>query len=77
MKKLCEVSEMELKTHTPFGIILLEKIKFKFLHYIQQDFIRQRPELNKDQISFERLENQIMFKRLVINYFILKYCHTF
>ena len=55
---------MELKTYTPVGLkFVFEKIKFKVLHYIQH-FIRQRPELSKDQIS--------MFKTLVITYFILK-----
>ena len=70
VEKLCQVLEMELKTYTPIGLKLaFEKIKFKVLHYIQHDFIRQRPGLSKDQIS--------MFKSLVINYFILKYRHTF
>ena len=63
--KLCKVLEMELKTYTPVGLkFLFEKI---ILHYIKHDFIRQRPGLSKDQIC--------MFKSLVINYFILKYCH--
>ena len=62
---------MELKTYTPVGLkFVSEKIKFNVLQrYILHDFIRQRPGLSKDQIS--------MFKSLVINYFILKYCHTF
>ena len=61
---------MELKTYIPFGLkFAFEEIKFKVLHYIQHDFIRQRPGLSKDQIS--------MLKSLVIKYFILKYCHTF
>ena len=60
---------MELKTYTPVGQnSFLRKSKFKVLPYIQHDFIRQRPGLSKDQIS--------MFKRLVINDFILKYRHT-
>ena len=64
VEKLCKVLEMELKTYTPVGLkFVSEKIKFKVLHYIQHDFIRQRPGLSKDQIS--------MFKSLVINYFIL------
>ena len=59
---------MELKMHTSVGLkFVFEKIKFKVLHYIQHEFIRQRPGLSKDQI--------ILFKSLVINYFILKYCH--
>ena len=70
VEKLCKVLEMELKTYTPVGLtFVFEKIKFKVLHYIQHDFIHQRPGLSKDQIS--------MFKSLVINYFILKYRHTF
>ena len=70
MEKLFKVQEMELKTYTPVGLkFIFEKIKFKVLHYIQHDFIRQRPEFSKDQTS--------MFKSLVINHFILKYCHTF
>ena len=70
MEKLFKVLEMELKTYTPVGLnFVFEKINFKVLHYIQHDFIRQRLGLNKDQIS--------MFKNLVVDYFILKYCHTF
>ena len=42
---------------------VFEKIKFKVLHYIQHDFIRQRLGFSKDQNS--------IFKNLVINYFIL------
>ena len=57
---------MELKKYTPVGLkFVFEKIKFKVLHYIQH----QRPGLSKDQAS--------MFKTLVINYFVLKYRHTF
>ena len=67
MEKLCKVLEMELKMHTAVGLkVIFEKIKSKVLHYIQHDCICQRPGLSKDQIS--------MFKSLVINYFILKYC---
>ena len=52
MEKLCKVLEMELKTHTPVDPkFIFQKIKFKVLHYIQHDFIRQRPELSKDQTS--------------------------
>ena len=52
--------EVELKTYTPVGPkIVFEKIKFKVLHYIQNDFIWQRPGLSKDQSS--------MFKSFVIN----------
>ena len=44
--------EMELKTYTPVGLkFISEKIKFKDLHYIQHDFIRQCPGLSIDQIS--------------------------
>ena len=70
VEKLCKVLEMELKTCNPVGLkFVFDKIKFKVLHYIQHDFIRQGPGLSKDQIS--------MFKSFVINYFILKYRHTF
>ena len=56
VEKLCKVLEVELKKYTPVGLkFVFEKIKFKALHYIQHDFIRQRPGLSKDQIS--------MFKR--------------
>ena len=49
VEKLCKVLEMELKTYTPVGLkFVFEKIKFKVLHYIQYDFIRQRPGLSKD-----------------------------
>ena len=61
---------MEFKTYTPDGLkFVYEKIEFKILHYIQHNFICQCPGLSKDQIS--------MFKSLPINYFILKYHHTF
>ena len=61
MEKLCKVLEMELKTYTPVSLKYgFEKIKFKVLHYIQHDFIRQRPGLSKNQIS--------MFKSLIINF---------
>ena len=43
---------MELKTNTPVGPkFVFEKIKYKVLHYIQHDFIRQRLGLSKDQAS--------------------------
>ena len=61
---------MGLKTYTPVGLkFIFEKIKFKILYYIHHDFIRQCTGLSKDQTN--------MFKSLVINYFILKYRHTF
>ena len=42
----------ERKTYTPVGPkFVFEKIKFKVLHYIQHDFIRQRLRLIKDQTS--------------------------
>ena len=70
VEKLCKVLEMEPKTYTQVDLkFVFEKIKFKILYYVQYDFIRQHPGLIKDQIS--------MFKSLVINYFILKYRHTF
>ena len=69
VEKLCKVLEMELKIYTPVSLnSIFEKITFKVLHYIQHDFISQCPGLSKDQIS--------MFKSLVNNYFILKYCDT-
>ena len=59
-EKLCKVLEMERKTYTPVDPkLVFEKIKFKVLHYIQHDFIRQRLGLSKDQAS--------MFKCFVIN----------
>ena len=70
VEKLCKVLEMERKTSAPVGLkLVFEKIKFKDLHYIQHDFIHQRPGLSKDQIN--------MFISLVINYFIFKYRNTF
>ena len=60
VEKLCKVLEMELKMYTPVNPkFVFEKIKFKVLHYIQRDFIRQRPGLGIDQTS--------MLKSLVIN----------
>ena len=51
---------MELETYTAVNPkFVFKKIKFKFLHYLQHDFICQRPRLSKEQIS--------MFKNLVIN----------
>ena len=45
--------EMELKMYTLVGSkFVWEKIKFKVLHYIQHDFIRQYPGLSRDQTSF-------------------------
>ena len=68
LKILCKVLEMELKAYTPVGLkFVFEKIKFNVLHYIQHDFIRQRPGLSKNQIN--------MLKSL--DYFILKHRHTF
>ena len=70
VEKLCKVLEMELKTYTTVvPTLVFEKTKLKVSHYIQHDFIHQRPGLSKDQTS--------MIKSLVINYFILKYDHTF
>ena len=66
---LCKVLEMELKTYTTVcPKFVFEKIKFKVLHCIQHDLIFQRPGFSKDQAN--------MFKSLVINYFVLKFCHT-
>ena len=70
VEKIYKLLEMELKTYTPVGLkFVFEKIELKVLHYVQHDFISQRPGLSKDQIN--------MFKTLVINYSILKYRHTF
>ena len=50
--------------YTPVRLkFVFEKIKFKVLHYIQRDFIRQRPGLSKDQIS--------MLLTIVINNFVI------
>ena len=50
MEILCKVLEMECKMYTSVGLkFLFEKIKSKVLHYVQHDFIRQRPGLSKDQ----------------------------
>ena len=67
VEKLCKVPEMELKTPTSADPkFVFKKIKFKFSHYIELDFIGQRPKHNKDQTG--------MFKSLVINQLqILKY----
>ena len=70
LEKLCKVLEIELKAYTSVALkFVFEKIKFKVLHYIRNNFIRQRPRPSKDQTS--------MFKSLVINYFIFKYHRTF
>ena len=64
VEKLYKVLEMDFKMYTPVGPkFIFKKIKFKVLHYIQQDLICQRPGLSKDEIS--------MFKRLVINYLMV------
>ena len=64
MEKLGKIVKMELKTYTTVvPKFVFEKIKFNHFHYIQNDFIFQRPRVSKDQTS--------MFKHLV-NYFILK-----
>ena len=43
VKKLCKVLEMEPRTYNPVSPkFIFEKIKFKVLHNIQYDFIRQR-----------------------------------
>ena len=70
VENLSKVLEMELKTYSPVGLkFIFEKIKFKVLHCVQHDFIRQRQGISKDEIS--------MLKSLANNYFILKYRHTF
>ena len=69
MEKLFNVLEMELKTYTPVGLkFVFEKIKFKTLHYIQHNFIRQPLELSKDQISiFKALLLTISSSNIVIH----------
>ena len=58
--QLCKVLGTELKTCNPVGWkFIFEKIKFKILHYIQHDFIRQRLGVSKEQT--------IMFKSFIIN----------
>ena len=59
-EKLCKVLEMELTMYTPVGLkFFFKKIKFKVLHYIQHNLIRQRLGLNKYLAS--------MLKTFVIN----------
>ena len=49
VEKLCKVLVMELKTWTPIGLkFVFEEIKFKDMHYIQYDFLRQHPGLSVD-----------------------------
>ena len=63
LAKLCTVLKMKLETYTAVNPkFVFKKIKFKVLHYLQHDFICQRPRLSKDQIS--------MFKNLVINWLL-------
>ena len=63
VEKLCPALEINLRTYARVGPkFVFEKIKFKVLHYIQYDFIRQRHGLNKDQTS--------MFESLIINYLL-------
>ena len=63
VEKLFKVLEMELKMYTPVRPkFVFQKIKFKVLHYIQHDFIRQRLVLSKDQAS-------IFKSLLLIKYF--------
>ena len=52
---------MELKMYTPNGP-KFEKIKFKVLHYIQHDFIRQRRASVKIRLPCSKV-------LLLINYF--------
>ena len=43
---------MELNTYTPVGLkFVFEKIRFKVVHYIQDDFLYQSTGLSKDQTS--------------------------
>ena len=60
VEKLCKVLEMELKRYNPVSPkFVFEKMKFKVLHYIQHDFLRQRLGLSKYQAT--------IFKIFVIN----------
>ena len=55
---------MELKKYTPVSRkFVFEKIRFKVLHYIQHDFIRQRPRLSKDQTSLFKGATKLLFLR--------------
>ena len=55
VEKLCKVLEMEIKIYTPVSPkSVIKKIKFKALHYIQHDSIRQRPGLSKNQTSMSK-----------------------
>ena len=47
MENVCKILEMELKMYTPVDLkFAFEKTEFKFLHYIQYDFIIQSPGLS-------------------------------
>ena len=59
---------MEFKTYTPDGLkFVFEKIEFKILHYIQHA---------QGSVKIRLACSKALFKSL-INYFILKYHHTF
>ena len=61
VEKLCKVLEMELKTYTPASPkFIFEKIKFKVLHYIQHNFIRQHPGFSKKQASSSKISSHIL-----------------
>ena len=71
VEKLCKVLEMELKMYTPVGPkFIFKKIKFKVLHYIQHDFIRQRLGLVKIRLACSKV------LLLIINYAILLRIHS-
>ena len=67
VEKLCKLLEMKLKTYTPVGLkFVFEKIKFKVLHYIQQDFIRQPPGSVKMKLACSKaLLLTILFSNVV------------
>ena len=70
VEKLCKVLGMELKTYTPVGLkLVFEKTKFKVLHYIQHDFIRQSPgSVNIRLACSKALLLTISLSNIVIHY---------
>ena len=66
MENLRKLSEMELWKYTTLDPkFVLGKIKFKCLHYIQHDFIRQHLGLSEDQASIIKIFviNQIIWSQ--------------
>ena len=65
---------MELKTYYPIGQkFVFERIEFEVVHYIQYDFIRQRPGLSKDQTSIFKsfLAKTLIHRKNVLKYVFL------